>query len=188
MQRTVGFWTTWSALKRDWKCSDQWLRMETLSAKSTCPSALCKKFLQSPWSTYCWVLFARLVHHLFWVSQSLRWRMLQMRWKAALLTGHNGWARWTWWDDHFFAISSWISWLFSSNQSLFFLVVNPRTSSDVCRIALFRWSQSVSGEVFSGQLLISNLDCNPAWKSAFTSTDWSLFRLNFFLGRPPFHG
>ena len=42
MQRTVGSRTTRSALKRDWKYSDQWPRMEGLSVKSTCPSALHK--------------------------------------------------------------------------------------------------------------------------------------------------
>ena len=88
-------------------------------------------------------------------------------------------------DDLFFASSSWISWLFSLNQSLFFLMVNPRTSSDVCRMALFSGSQSISGEVSSEQSLFSSLDFRPAWNSAFTSADWSLFRLNFFFGGGP---
>ena len=35
MWRTDGSWTTQSVLKRDWKWSDQWLRMEALSVKST---------------------------------------------------------------------------------------------------------------------------------------------------------
>ena len=34
--RTAKFWMTQSVLKRDWKCLDQWLRMEALSVKSTC--------------------------------------------------------------------------------------------------------------------------------------------------------
>ena len=42
IRRTAGSWTTQSALKRDWKSSDQQLRMESLSVKSTCPSALGK--------------------------------------------------------------------------------------------------------------------------------------------------
>ena len=40
--RTAGSWMTRSALMRDWKCSDQWLRIEALPVKSTCPFALCK--------------------------------------------------------------------------------------------------------------------------------------------------
>ena len=68
-------------------------------------------------------------------------------------TGHDSWARWAWWDDLFSVSSSWISWLFLSSHSLFFLVINPRTSSDICRMALFSWSQSISGEPYWGTLV-----------------------------------
>ena len=91
-----------------------------------------------------------------------------------------GWVGWS-----LFASISWISWLFLSNHYLF-LVVNPGTSSDVCRMAFFSCSQSVSVDGYSGQPLFSSLGCRPAWKSAFTSADWSLFWLNFFLETLPF--
>ena len=88
-----------------------------------------------------------------------------------LLTGHDGWAKWGCWDNLFFGSCSWNYWLSSWNQSLLFLVVNPRTSSDVCKMALFSWSRCVSGEVSYGLSPFSSLDSRSAWKSTFTSSD-----------------
>ena len=109
MLRTVGSWTTQSVLKKYRKCSDQRLRghvckkplsfctvqgtLDPVSRAVHCHEA----FLEASVVTYVWillVLFVRLVHHSFWISRSLRWRMLQMRQKAVLPTGHNEWASW----------------------------------------------------------------------------------------------
>ena len=56
MQRTTGSWMTWSVLKKDWRCSDQRLRMEALSVKSPYPSAL-------PWGL-CRSLCSHLGQHI----------------------------------------------------------------------------------------------------------------------------
>ena len=60
--RTAGSWTPRSAQERDWKCSDQQLRMETLSGKSSCPSAM-HKGLYIQWVDHT-LLFRNLCSHL----------------------------------------------------------------------------------------------------------------------------
>ena len=111
VRTTAGSWMTQSAQKRDWKCSDQRLKMEGLICKKHFPICTVQESLDpvsraihclesfietSLVPKVCWVLFAGLVHHSFWISRSLRWRMLQMKRKASYLTGYDSWARWNW--------------------------------------------------------------------------------------------
>ena len=116
------------------------------------------------------------------------WRLLQARQKAAFFPGQPGWARWAWSADLFFASNSCISWLFSSNQSLFFLEANPRTSSDAMAIKNFKWSHIFSREGSAARLGSSSLDCRFDWKSAFISANCRPLMLIFLHCVPPLLG
>ncbi len=63
--------------------------------------------------------------------------------------------------------------LLSLNQSLFFFVVNPRVSSDVCRTTVLIWSHSTSGArgESARQMGSSSLDHKLSWKTALTAPD-----------------
>ena len=75
--------------------------------------------------------------------------MLQSRRKVAFFTGQDGCTRWPRKTALISVGMSWISLSFSSNYSLCFFFVYPRTWADVFSMAYFRFFHKVSGWGFN---------------------------------------
>lgn len=140
----------------------------------------------SPVFAYSWIFSASLVHHLFLISQSLCWRSWHMKRNIVFFTGQAGWAKWAWWVVLFLTSSSWISMLLASNQSLFFLEENRRTSTDVCRMPVLSFSKSVSREESSEMLASSSLDSGCCLEVSFHFIWFKTANLELFTEGPSF--
>lgn len=122
IRQSTESWTVWLGLKRVWKCSNNWFRMDAFSVSSFWPFDLSEGLWT--WCIFCLqdimepsvvtnistvLRFLKQVCPPLILNLSFQWRVLPTWLKTSFLSGQDNWARCTWWAALFFARKSWIS-------------------------------------------------------------------------------